>query len=352
MQSPIRIVLLWIFIAVSAFTSGYYTSVTKHKFTQSNSSLNRNLAVDQFQDLRFLNPLIDCMNGKNLRMDELKTFHHKIDNYIDQCSYQNKSIRISYYFRDLNTGMVIGTGEKELFSPASLMKVPCLIAVLKLAEDDPNILNKLLRYSVKDFSGIEEEAGFAKKDGAYYSVEDLLKQCIEFSDNAATDMLIGLVGFKNITKVEDDLNLHIESYYNSYTNFVSVRSYAAIFRILYNCSYLNEIMSEKALELLLNTRYENGIRAGIPPEIKVAHKYGIRDDVSFDGKRNCLQVHQFGIVYYPQKSYIIGVMVKGNNSKEEKEKIIEELSRITFDEVDHQIRNSKNNNHFNRLINL
>lgn len=49
---------------------------------------------------------------------------------------------ISLYYRDLNNGQWIGVNEKEDFYPASLLKVPTMIAFLKSVESNEEILNK------------------------------------------------------------------------------------------------------------------------------------------------------------------------------------------------------------------
>ena len=67
-------------------------------------------------------------------------------------------------------------------------------------------------------------------------------------------------------------------------------------------------MSEKALQLLTQSNYKGGIRAAIPAQYAIAHKYGERDVFDEKGKRNTLQLHHFGIVYYTGKPYIIGIM--------------------------------------------
>lgn len=46
-------------------------------------------------------------------------------------------INLSVYFRNLTNGNWFGIEEKELFSPASLMKLPLLLAYYKLEEQQP-----------------------------------------------------------------------------------------------------------------------------------------------------------------------------------------------------------------------
>lgn len=277
-------------------------------------------------------------------MNEIHSFRVSIQNYITDYCLKHKGVKISYYFRDLNNGMWMGINEKELFTPASLMKVPTMIAILKQAQTNPEILKKKLEYNHAEFIGVDEEAGFPKKDHQSYSVDELILHSIAYSDNAATIMLMREAGMNNVIKVEDDLNLHVASGYSDQTNFVSVKVYADVLRILYNAAYLNEDMSQMALKYLTQSVFAEGIKAGIPAGIKVAHKYGARDIIFDNNTLLTYQLHEFGIVYYPGKPFLLGIMTRGENSKEEKMKLIRDLSSITYEEVNKEMLNSNSDN--------
>jgi hypothetical protein len=91
--------------------------------------------------------------------------------------------------------------------------------------------------------------------------------------------------------------------------------------------------------LLTQTAFEGGIRAAVPAQYAVAHKYGERDIVDEQGNRKALQLHHFGIVYYTGKPYLIGVMTRGTD-KAFKEKVIKDLATITFKSVEEQMKSA------------
>lgn len=330
----IKTALLFIISITAAYFIGRYTSSKKRH--QSNIS-NSQTSPIQLPTGTFTNPLLTCIEQKQLDMRELKTFKGNVVNYIEQATKTQPDLHISYYFRDLNNGIWIGINEKELFTPASLMKVPVLMAVLKEAEQKPEMLGTKIQYLKSNFVGVDEESGFPKTDGMYYTVEEYLQHMIVHSDNAATITLVKYIGMDKIEKVEKDLNLKPDKNANSNTNFVSVHRYAAVFRILYNAAYINKTMSEKALQLLTQTAFEGGIRAAVPAQYPVAHKYGERDIFDEQGNRKALQLHHFGIVYYTGKPYLIGIMTRGND-KALKEKVIRDLASITFKSVEEQMK--------------
>jgi beta-lactamase class A len=286
---------------------------------------------------RLLNPLVNCKEI-HISMRELHSFKGKIEARIGQLQSKHKGLYISYYFRDLMNGMWTGINEKDLFSPASLMKPPIMIATLKEAQSNPSLLQTALLYKRSDFEGVKEEAGFTKEDGRYYTIDELLRQMIVYSDNAAALLVMKFIGEDKVAGVEADLDLDVPQNAGMNTNFLMVKSYASMFRVLYNASYLNQEMSQKALSILCATAYKDGIRRALPDTIQLAHKYGERQHIEQDGKSISLQLHHFGIVYYPAKPYLIGIMTRGASDQAVKEQVIYELASITFSELDRQMK--------------
>ena len=87
---------------------------------------------------------------------------------------------------------------------------------------------------------------------------------------------------------------------------MSVREYAAFFRVLYNATYLSHTGSERALQYLTRSMFHNGLVAGVPQGTAVAHKFGEREMPG--GLR---QLHDCGVVYAPNHPYVLCVMTRG-----------------------------------------
>lgn len=330
------ITVILVTFAVGMFT-GKLVFAKKHtprKLSANTSSTNpQSVPSTNSSSYRFINPILASIESEQISLDELISFKPQIEKYIKDVKKKYPNLYVAYYFRNLNNGLVIGINENDLFSPASLMKVAIMITVLKEAETKPGLLTTRIQYIKDDFDGVDEESGFEKKDGEWYSVEELIRQMIAYSDNAAALILMEYISMEKIAATENALNLQIASNANINTNFVAIKRYAAIFRILYNAAYLNKNMSEKALSILSQSVYDKGIRAAVPAQYPLAQKYGSRDMFDKTGNRKTLQLHQFGIVYVPEKPYLIGVMTRGA-TKEVKEKIIYDLAKITHTEVE------------------
>jgi beta-lactamase class A len=111
---------------------------------------------------------------------------------------------------------------------------------------------------------------------------------------------------------------------------MTVHGYSGLFRILYNASYLNRDMSEKALKLLSLQDFPQGIVAGVPKGVVVSSKYG---ETAEGPSEKFKQLHEFGIVYHPKHRYIIGVMTRGNDFSLMAQ-VIQGVSKIVYNEVD------------------
>jgi beta-lactamase class A len=79
------------------------------------------------------------------------------------------------------------------------------------------------------------------------------------------------------------------------------------------------------------TAYKNGLTAGMPENIKVAHKYGYRAFNAAD-QRAEQELHDCGIIYYPNHPYFLCVMTKGNNY-DNLQAVIQNVSRLAYEEM-------------------
>ena len=105
-------------------------------------------------------------------------------------------------------------------------------------------------------------------------------------------------------------------------------------RILYNSSFLNKEMSEKALQLMSYQDFPIGIAAGIPTGTKLASKFGEFSDSKYPG---IIQLHEFGIVYHPKGPYILGILTRGHDYNKQAG-IIRTVSKEVYDLVNIQIK--------------
>jgi beta-lactamase class A len=92
---------------------------------------------------------------------------------------------------------------------------------------------------------------------------------------------------------------------------ITPKGYSSILRSLYLSSYLTENSSNEILEILTQTAFNDKIPASLPSHITVAHKVGI-----FNSPGSTERVFaDCGIVYVPQRSYLLCIMTSANEVK-------------------------------------
>ncbi|PIS15782.1 hypothetical protein COT62_01860 [Candidatus Roizmanbacteria bacterium CG09_land_8_20_14_0_10_41_9] len=312
------------FLCIITGFAGYLIGSSQKKIDSTTKEKKFELRQGGF---KFINPLLECVSEEGFQSSEVVQMKHLTEKYIDSVKDDDSVFHISVYFRELNNGPWFGIGEQEKFSPASLLKVPILIAYLKEAESDPSLLLQKVTTKKIDTLSPLIPSSFQAEVGKSYTIDDLLLRMIAYSDNVAKDSLLGFISGAPLNKVYQDLSIEIPGI-RTRDDYMSVKSYASFFRILYNASYLNRNMSEKALEFLSQVEFKEGIVAGVPRDVVVSHKFGERGTAD----SNTLQLHDCGIVYYPSNPYLLCVMTRGSDFEKLKE-VIKTISATIYREI-------------------
>ena len=311
MNTPLKLTITGLVVVaiVAAFALGRVTGSTPEIVnTSASESYPEMTEMRAGGTLSFINPLLECDNYHASNSNAIVAMENDIRNYITLVQREGKASAVSVYYRGLSFGPWVGINEKETYSPASLVKVPLMMAVLKKAQDHAGILQEKLQYTTRLTDvppGIRDPDTL--KRGVYYSVEDLMGRMIKHSDNEAKEMLLRFVGFDYFMQVIKDMG--IDTHSDLSADFLSPKDYSRFFRLLYNATYLNREMSNKALAILCTSTFSKGVVAGVPSGVKVAHKFGERYYLNSDQK----QLHECGIVYLQNAPYLICVMTRGNN---------------------------------------
>lgn len=275
---------------------------------------------------KFINPLLECDNYYPTKNPSLELLENQIQSYISSAVNANKATKISLYYRDLNNGPWIGLGENDFYSPASLLKVPIMIAALKYAEGNNDFLKKKIKYSQHTEDGIVQNItdNDMVKLGNSYTIEQLMEYMIISSDNEAKNLILFNLPESVMNDVYSDLGIIVPGI-RTPDDFMSVKDYSAFFRILYNATYLNKKMSEKGLEILSRAKFNAGLRNGVPNGTLVCNKFGER---GIPGT-NLKQLHDCGIVYVGTHPYLLCVMTRGEDW-DELAGIISEVSAMVY----------------------
>ena len=175
--------------------------------------------------------------------------------------------------------------------------------------------------------------------GAHYSVGQLIEQMISYSDNEAFYTLADHFDTntnKYFELIFKDLNIPSPVGRNEKSLYaMSVGDYSLPFRVLYGSTYLSERYSERALALLSRSHFREGIVAGVPASVKVAHKFGVINAPMQDGSITPNELHDCGIVYNESAPYFLCIMTEGKDLRPLRE-TIQGVSDIVYREMTKQ----------------
>ena len=155
-----------------------------------------NIKIEYGNTPKYLYEYIDCLNNGIKKDNFSKELNVKIfilNNYLK--SYSNK-VQLAY--TDINTGFKINYNSNTKLFAASTTKAPLALYIYMLADQGKIDLNKKYKYTKKYYA---DGTGTIKnnKVNTDYSVRDLTKYSIIYSDNIAFLMLSDIVNKKDVS---------------------------------------------------------------------------------------------------------------------------------------------------------
>jgi beta-lactamase class A len=285
------------------------------------------------QQYQFIDPLIG-VSSTQTNAPQYATLQQTISSYIAKAQ-QNGLTSASVRFGDIHAAEGFTVNPQTLYSPASLYKVPMMLAYYKLAEIDPSILTQRIIYSGGQNLDASENipSPVQLTVGASYTVEELIEHMIEYSDNNALTLLTNYLTSSGHMSALSDTLTDLGVPYGTSNDFLSVNTYIIFFRALYNATYLSDEYSEKALALLSKTDFTEGIETGIPNNVEVAHKFGDSNELTNAGAADGFELHDCGIVYYPDHPYMLCIMTKGSTVAQ-LESVISGVSQLVYKDLE------------------
>lgn len=218
--------------------------------------------------------------------------------------YEVDGRKASLYIEFLNTGANISVNPETYIWPASLAKVPMSIAVMKKVEEGTWHLASTLTLEQGD---INRRAGSASTSiahrlpGSRVTIETLLSEMLVHSDNTAYYMFLRSMDAATLQRFVDEVGL--ETLFSD-EGKISAKEYARLLRSLYTASFLSRANSQLILQWLDESPFNDFISFELATQVPFPHKYGeyVLTNTFSDS----------GIVYLPNRPYLISVMVQGN----------------------------------------
>lgn len=293
------------------FSSNIFTFIYFQEKINSNS-------FDNFiSEFPLIDPSRNFIDQKHF-ITNIQPIRESLYSYISS----DTNAEVGLYFEVLNTGANITINEDQRFFPASLIKMPTALAVMKKIEDGEwKLSNQLVLFEEDKNDGYGNL--YKNSVGTRFTIENLLKELLINSDDTAHRILIRNLESQNYESVLTGLGMS-QLFDNNYN--VTPKEYSRIFRSLYSSSYLKREYSQMLLKWLTETPFNNFLGSEIPTEVKFSHKIGEHDD-----EKTYLDS---GIVYIPNRPYILTVMVKVKNGDQSKsEEIMRNISKQVYEYI-------------------
>jgi beta-lactamase class A len=238
---------------------------------------------------------------------------------------------VALEIKDLATGYTDGVNANAVMPAASTIKIPVMVEVFKQMEAGTFDLNRVVHVEASDRDYGSGDICYAP-DGAGFSVSTLLTKMITVSDNTAANMLIRLVGRRNINATMSDLGLH----HTKLADYIRTEEWSVrtalrttpsdMVRLLTGMArkeLIDQWSSNEMIAILERDEINSLLPMPLPPDIPIAHKTGSFDDT----------LNDVGIVY-GNEPYVIAVMTTDLPSLESGRSFIHRISRVAYADIE------------------
>lgn len=227
-----------------------------------------------------------------------------IENGIKNLMTAYPAIHPSVYVWDYDTGHYADINASELFSAASIIKIPVLLQLFRSVD-----LNQVSLYdemTLTEYYRSEGSGGLQfKAANSKYSLDTLARVMITDSDNTATNMIMSKIG--SMTDVNQGIRdwglkqTHVKTWLPDLqgTNHTTARDLGVMLYNIENPKFLSMSSRERIFDYMGHVKNNRLIQAGLGPGASFLHKTG---DI---GK----MLGDAGIVYTPNgKKYIVVIL--------------------------------------------
>ncbi|OQA04337.1 MAG: hypothetical protein BWY68_00388 [bacterium ADurb.Bin400] len=329
-----QLVVPALFLAV--FAAGFAGGLVFNGKNDTKTTSENKFKALRLDGYNLISPLLTCDASVNERAPELNALENKLNTMVGSESQADHIKHASVYFRDFSTGNEITVNSDEKYYPASLNKIPVMIAYFKIAETNPGILSKEIKVEGGPDTNAAQE--IKPKDylraGRTYTVERIIELMIKYSDNNALALLTNYIDQDTLQSVYNDLGLYFPEDLSKEPEFITVKDFSYFLRVLYNSTYLQRDLSEKALKILSEVDFKDGLVAGVSENTVVSHKFGIKTEKDNSGVAAKRELHDCGIIYHPDRPYLLCIMTKSEANLPEIEQTIKSISSLVYQEVD------------------
>lgn len=241
---------------------------------------------------------------------------------------ENRKAECAFVIKDLNNETEVTHRSDEVIKSASLIKVFIMAEAVRRIKNGELSLDTEIEVNASDI--VDFSVLLFLKPRAY-TLEELMRVMIVYSDNTATNVLIDFLGMDNINKCIRGLGyektllqrkmMDFESAKAGRENFTAPEEMADFLFRVYNGTLLGENADEIILDIMKGQADEMDMRLLLPDEIPIARK---------SGELGCLN-HEIAIVFGEKTDYIFCYFSWNGPDNNETRQLMSDSSKIVFD---------------------
>jgi beta-lactamase class A len=248
---------------------------------------------------------------------------------------------VGVYFKTLDGSCEWVSRADDSFHAASTMKIPVLIELFhqikqgKLKLDD-HLLIKNEFHSIVDGSlytlsaADDSEAELYKAEGQTRTLRELSNLMIIVSSNFATNLLVEKLGVENIRATVHDLGADgmkvlrgVEdgkAFEKGLNNTTTARGLGILLQAIATGKTVDGASSQEMLAILDRQKFNEGIPAGLPAGIRVAHKTG-----------EITKIHHDAAIVFADRPFVLVILVRGLVEKKDSAALMADISEKFYE---------------------
>ena len=252
----------------------------------------------------------------------------------------NSGADVAVYFKTLAGKAEWSTRPDDVFHAASTMKVPVMIELFyqvkqgKLKLED-KIVVKNQFHSIVDGSPYslsaadDSEGDLYKAEGQSRTLGELCELMITVSSNFATNLLIEKLGVETIRATVHALGADgvvvlrgVEdgkAFAKGLNNTTTARGLATLLEAIARGKAVDAARSRTMIAILARQKFNEGIPAGLPAGIAVAHKTG-----------EITKIHHDAAIVFAKRPYVLVILVRGLADNKQSAALIKDISRELY----------------------
>lgn len=232
---------------------------------------------------------------------------------------KNQKGSYSVYYADFKSDSSFGINDKQIYTAASINKIPIVAGLYFLAEKGKVGLDEKIVLQKEDIQAYGTGSLQYEDPGSTYSLRTLAKLSLKQSDNTAAYLIATKIGMDQIQELVNKWGLTQTDMNNNKT---SVHDTYLLMKKIYKGDIASKANTTELLNFMTDTDFEDRLPLLLGDKIKVYHKTG--DAIG--------SIHDIGIIEKDNMVFFIGVMTSDVGDHEaETKKIIGEIAKKILD---------------------